>query len=141
MKRWILLCLVSCIFLTIGCSKKPGDITYQQLDYTLPNQEEIPSTLRQQIQLAKAYPFTMEYKQGEDLFLAVGYGQKPTGGYSVQVVAIGEAQGRVQVVTKLIAPSPDEYVTTVITYPIIVIQIKDPGVPIEFKTSIPTLKK
>jgi hypothetical protein len=55
---------------------------------------------------------------GDSLYIYVGWGEKPTGGYSVEITDV-ERSGNGELVVKTLfrAPAPDEMVTQVITYP------------------------
>ncbi len=55
---------------------------------------------------------------GEVRYLLVAWGEKPTGGYSVQVDGVERDMfGGVRMAVQLTAPGPDEMVTEAITYP------------------------
>lgn len=77
------------------------------------------------------------------LYLLVTYGEKPTGGYTVEITDITEQEGKIVVTANFTEPGEDEMVTQALTYPYDLAVIDDPGLPVEFKatgaeTGIPT---
>ncbi len=56
---------------------------------------------------------------GEHRYLLIAWGEKPTGGYKVEVKEgdIREWEGTIQVDAELVSPDPDDAVTQAITYP------------------------
>lgn len=77
------------------------------------------------------------------LYLLVTYGEKPTGGYTVEITEIAEKKGKLVVTAHFSEPGEDEMVTQALTYPYDLAIIDDPGLPVEFiatgvETGIPT---
>ena len=54
--------------------------------------------------------FQLSADQGE-LYLAVGYGTRPTSGYSIKVKALYETENAVYIQTELLGPSKEEKIT------------------------------
>ena len=94
----------------------------RDLEFTVIAKEEQPQALLEVIEEKKANPFQISYSLGDDLYLAVGYGEQQTGGYSISVDALYETENNVVVDTTLIGPSVDEKVIDSITYPYVVIK-------------------
>ncbi len=66
------------------------------------------------------------------LYLLVTYGEKPTGGYVVEITEIIEEEDKVVVTVHFTEPAEDEVVIQVLTYPYDLAMIDDPGKPVEF---------
>lgn len=137
MRKGIILLLLFGMILMIGCQARK-DISQNQLPYDLVIINEAPELLQDKILEEKETPFAFMYVQGKDLYIAVGYGEKPSGGYSIRIVSIQEEEDRIKVITELISPKPDEVVVTVLTYPFVIIKTKDMGVPVEVERRIRT---
>lgn len=60
-------------------------------------------------------------------------GEKPTGGYSIEVLNITELAGRVQIHAAVNAPPSGVNVIQMITYPSIVVKLPETGKPVEWK--------
>lgn len=73
---------------------------------------------------------SFEYKG--KLYLLVTYGEKPTGGYKVEITDISELDNKLVVTAFFTEPGEDEMVTEALTYPYDMAVIEDPGFPVEF---------
>ena len=93
---------------------------------------EIPGRLKTKIEENKTTAFKITYKDGEDLYIAVGYGERPTGGYSIAVNDLYLGENAIHITTTLIGPSKDETVTQVLTYPYIVVKTAFREEPVVF---------
>jgi len=79
------------------------------------------------------------------LYLLVTYGEKPTGGYDVEITGITEEEGKLVVTANFTEPGEDEMVTQALTYPYDLAMLDDPGLPVEFvatgaETEIPVIE-
>jgi hypothetical protein len=79
------------------------------------------------------------------LYLLVTYGEKSTGGYSVEITDITEEEGKLIVTADFSEPGEDEMVTQALTYPYDLAMLEDPGLPVEFvatgaETEIPVIE-
>lgn len=79
------------------------------------------------------------------LYLLVTYGEKPTGGYVVEITDITEKEGKLVVTAHFTEPGEDEMVTQALTYPYDLAMLEDPGLPVEFiatgaETEIPVIE-
>lgn len=67
---------------------------------------------------------------GDDRYIIVADGEKPTGGYSVNIEGIYESKNGIFVKTASISPAPGSIVPMIITYPVAVAKIKATNKPI-----------
>lgn len=110
-------------FWLCGCATQDStEAKLRDLEFTVVAEDEIPKTLAEVIDQKKTGPFQISYTLGENLYLAVGYGEQQTGGYSISVDELYETENYIVTDTTLIGPSPDEQVVQSITYPYIVIK-------------------
>lgn len=140
MKKIRKLIVLACLFVTclslIGCKSESTDIKkLKDLEFTVVKESEIPEELMQHIEEKKAneFKFTFYNKDKMDyLYIVVGYGQQPTGGYSISVDDLYLTNNSIYIDTSLIGPSKDDVVTQVVTYPYIVVKIEFIDKPVTF---------
>jgi len=112
---------------TLGCSAKeeiPED-KITDLDFTVVGEDQQPDSLKDIIAEKYADAFQISYTLGEDLYIAVGYGEQPSGGYSISVNAFYETEDTVVIDTTLIGPGKAENVTKTTTRPYIVVKTRN----------------
>lgn len=111
------------IFLMSGCAmEEDAEVKLRDLEFTVVAEEEQPDALLEVMEQKKTSPFQISYTLGEDLYLAIGYGEQQTGGYSISVDSLYETENHIVVDTTLIGPAADEIVTQSTTYPRVVIK-------------------
>lgn len=121
--------------MAIGCSagEEPTD-KLGDLDFTVVGEREQPDALKEIIAEKKTSAFQISYTIGGDLYIAVGYGEQPSGGYSICVNAFYETEDSLYLDTTLIGPGKAENVTATPTTPYIVIKTENiEGKPITFQ--------
>lgn len=106
-----------------GCAvQKNAEEKLRDLEFTVVAEEEQPEALKEVMEEKKISPFQISYTLGENLYLAIGYGEQQTGGYSISVDELYETESNIVINTTLLGPSPEEQVVQSITYPYIVIK-------------------
>ena len=121
----IMLILILNLTLMTGCvieedeKEKVNDI-----DFTVVPEENIPKELKTLIDNKKKGEFIVSYGDKENLFIAVGYGEQPIGGYSIQVKELYETKNNIFIDTEFIGPSKSEDVSQTLSYPYIVVQME-----------------
>ena len=94
-----LLCLLC------GCSfaaEKEEDS--RDLAYTVVSDDELPAELKDLIETKKAEPFKMTYEDQGYLYIVQGFGQKPAGGFSIQLQELYETENAIYFSALLIGP-------------------------------------
>lgn len=133
-KRLICLLVMVCIFLQgCGLSVVNPMEKIRDVDYTVMTQENIPDEVMREINSRKEKEFKLTFRDGENLYICVGYGHKDCGGYSVSVMNLYEAKNGVYVETQLTAPKeklPSD--KKLPTYPFIVIKTEYQEKPVVF---------
>lgn len=115
------------VFLTIGtlgCGSEeeiPED-KIKDIDFTVVGEDQQPDSLKDIIAEKYADPFQISYTLGEQLYIAIGYGEQPSGGYSISVNAFYETEDTLVIDTTLIGPGKAENVTKTPTRPYIVVK-------------------
>lgn len=110
------------LFLTSCQIVNQNDEKVADIEFTVVEEREIPEGLKVKIDEKKQTAFKITYKDDDDLYIAVGYGERPTGGYSIAVNDLYLGKNAIHITTSLIGPSKDETVTQVLTYPYIVVK-------------------
>lgn len=131
---YIALLLVT-IFMFTSCkaTKSVDDDKIRDVEYTVVDDEGLPDVVAAKIESVKTEPFKFSYTDGEFIYIAIGYGEQPTGGYSIQVSDLFETKNYVVIRTKLLGPTEKDAATTVLTYPYVVVKTTDLDLPVCFR--------
>lgn len=119
----LLLGIIGSGIIFTGCksqSTEPKKI--KDLEFTVVEDADVPEQLMEIINEKKKEPFKMSYSNDENLYIVVGYGEQPTGGYSISVDKLFLTDNAVYIDTNLIGPSEKDYVTNAVTYPYVVVK-------------------
>ena len=120
---WHLLPLLLLCFTLTGCSiAGQSDNKVKDLEFTVISQERLSDELKDIIEERKAEPFKLTYHDGDYLYLVVGYGEQPTGGYSIAVDELYLTEDAIKVKTTLLGPGPEDAKTKAPSYPYIVLK-------------------
>jgi hypothetical protein len=119
----LLLGIIGSGIIFTGCKSESTEIKkIKDLEFTVVEEADVPQQLMEIINEKKKEPFKMSYSNDENLYIVVGYGEQPTGGYSISVDKLFLTDNAVYIDTNLIGPSEKEYVTNAVTYPYVVIK-------------------
>lgn len=126
MKKIILAILcISLLVSALGCSsKKLSTQKLRDIDFTVVDEDDIPDELEDMIEEKEHEPFKLTYADQGELYIAVGYGEQKTSGYSIEVKELYETENAIYIHTNLIGPSNDERVLERKTYPYIVVKLE-----------------
>jgi len=72
-------------------------------------------------------------ESGGATYVLLSAGEKPTGGYSIEVQNVTESAGRIQIHAKVNEPAAGMSVIQMITYPTVIIKLPETGKPVEWK--------
>ena len=129
---WVVAMAV-CLFLS-GCSileKKEEKV--RDLTITPVPDSELPEELQTLIAQKMSAPFKMTYSTDENLYIAVGYGVQPTGGYSISVNELYLTDNSIVVNTELKGPEKGENAGAEQSFPYIVIRTEYLENPVVFQ--------
>ena len=123
------ICLIFCVITGItaaGCSIM-GQDTGQRVavEFTVVPADEVPSGLMEIIESHKTEEIQMTWEGDEGMYLIRGYGEQPTGGYSIIVDAVELGEDGLHVTTTLIGPSNEEKPAQEPSCPYIVLRVED----------------
>jgi hypothetical protein len=145
-KKIILSILIGTILLAAGCTrnndlkveptslvtptkkekKAPQGIAFNKIKFEKIKDSDAPKELVDKIEKLKrerGFAFTVDDKSGY-IYIAVFMGEKPTGGYSIEVTDVSDSEGRTGVLVKEIEPNKGDIVTQVLTQPYTIIKAK-----------------
>ena len=117
-----------------GCSasKDSGD-KVRDLDFTVAGDMDVPDELKNLIAEKQQQPFKLTYSDEQNLYIAVGYGVQPTGGYSISVNELYLTDNSIVVNTELKGPEKGENAGAGQSFPYIVIRTEYLENPVVFQ--------
>lgn len=134
-KRYVRAILTALLLIVVcsGCSMiSKEQIKLRDLDMTVLSEERIPEELLSIVNEKKGQPFSLTYKDNQNLFICIGYGEQKSVGYSVVVDELYLTDSTIVVKTSLLGP--DEVPRTqTLSYPYIVIRTELLDLPVMFE--------
>lgn len=132
-RKIAIITIVMLCFLCSGCALLSEEtVKLRDLDMTVLSEERIPEELMRIIEEKKEQPFSLTYKDRENLFICIGYGEQKTGGYSVAVNELYLTDSSIQVNTSLLGPEKENRESQA-SYPYIVIRTELLDLPVVFE--------
>lgn len=129
------LCLLFVVVLS-GCEKvgqgSTGGTRGKDWNYTVVPVKDCPEDFLKEIEKKKVNELQMTYEDGAYLYIAVGYGEQSTGGYSIKVQGLYEKGENLCIETSLVGPEEDDVVRQKVSYPYIVIKTEKTEKNIDF---------
>ncbi|MDD6057226.1 MAG: protease complex subunit PrcB family protein [Clostridiales bacterium] len=108
-----------------GCSiEEKSGTKIRDLDYEIVEEDAIPEELLGMIAEKKEADFKLTYETGESRYIARGYGEQATGGYSIRVKDCYLASNAILIDTELLGPRKGETTSPNPSYPYIVLKIE-----------------
>lgn len=127
----IVMCGIFCSCSITGVSKE-NESDKEDVEFDIVSDEKLPSELKKIINERKEKLFKTTFEDGGDLYIVVGYGKQPTGGYSIKVNELYETNNGLYIKTEFMGPSKSETVTQAVSYPYIVVKTKYSDKPVVF---------
>ena len=120
MKRLIVSC-AACVLPLFLAAAASGCVTRHT---AVIDREDEPEELSAMIEEEKEHPFRVIYADQGELYIAEGYGEQPTTGYSVAVKELYETKDAVRIRTNLLGPEKGEDIKEIATFPYVVVQLE-----------------
>ena len=137
MKKYFIYVLVLTIFIGLtagGCGvRELSDDKKGDVDYTVVPEEDLPETLKGAIAERMTKPFKLSYVDKDELYLVTGYGEQPSGGYSVVINDLYLTDNTIVFETTLVGPDESDNVSSGTTYPYIVVKTEYIDYEVVFK--------
>ncbi len=125
MRKTLFLVGVFLVLVLVGCSfRESSDKNKTAIDFTVAAKDSIPDEIVKTIDGKKSEEFAMSFTVDGYTYIAVGYGEQATGGYSIRVDEMYETDSSVGIHTTLVGPAAGEAVNKMATYPYIVVKIE-----------------
>lgn len=124
-KKIILMMMVVCVIVcAAGCEKeeKESKERGKDWDYTVVAVRDCPEDFLKELEEKKVNAFQMTYMDGEYLYIAMGYGEQATGGFSIAVKGLYESGDKLCFETELMGPGKDEVVKEKPSYPFVIVK-------------------
>lgn len=119
----ILAAATACI--SAGCVRRYTETEkIRDLEVTVVGRHEEPEELSAMIDEEKEHSFRMTYADQGVLYIAEGYGEQPTTGYSVAVKELYETENAIYIATNLLGPEKGEEIKKIATFPYVVVQLE-----------------
>lgn len=129
-----LLVWVFVVRILTGCSvEKENQEKVRDLEFTVVGEADLPEELKNLIAEKKMAPFKLTYSNDQGLFIAVGYGEQPSGGYSITVEELYLTENAIVIDTELQGPEKGETVGAEKSYPFVVIRTEQLENPVIFQ--------
>jgi hypothetical protein len=113
--------------------EKTGQDKVRDLEFTVTAEADLPQELQKLIQEKKAAPFKLTYSNDQGLYIAVGYGEQATGGYSICVNELYLTENAIVIDTELKGPEKGEPAGVEKSYPYIVVRTEYLENPVIFR--------
>ena len=117
--------LICIIFLSImpmtGCSENTSG-EHTNIDYTVVENEDLPTELKKLIDSKKANTLRMTYTTKDYTYVVAGFGTKETSGYSIKVNDVYKSGDAIYADFTLMGPAENEAVNETATTPYIVLK-------------------
>lgn len=135
MKKVVAILLLFCMLASLsGCKTETAkDKKLRDLDFTVVENVDQPDQLKKKIEEKKIQHMKLSYSDGDFLYVAVGYGEQKTGGFSIQVNNFYETENAVYIDTTLLGPNKSDTVTQTLTYPYVVVKTEFIDKPIVYQ--------
>lgn len=112
--------------LLTGCGLRGEAIVkIRDLEFTVMEEDQVPKALKEVIDENLGTEMKLSYQNEGELYIARGFGEQKTGGYSIAVEQCYLGEDGIHVKFQLIGPSKEEKLAQEPSYPYIVIKTED----------------
>ena len=139
-KMWIISILILVVLIILGmqiqgCKFKiiPQEQEQREVEFVIVSEECIPKEIQTLIETRKEEEIKLTYVDNNNRYIIIGYGKQKTGGYSIYIKDFYATDNALYVDTCLLGPQKDSKIKDVPSYPVIVLQISEMGLPVVFK--------
>ena len=118
-----------------GCGFKiiSEEETKREIPFVIVSEECLPKELHSFIEQKKEKEIKSTYVDAKDRYIIIGYGKQNSGGYSIYIKDLYVTDNAIYVDTSLLGPKEKSKKENIPSYPVIVLQISEMGLPVVFK--------
>lgn len=136
-KMLLVIGLLAWVFLVrilTGCSvDKTEQEKVRDLKFTVVGENDLPQELKDLVAEKKAAPFKLTYSNDQGLYIAVGYGEQATGGYSICVNELYLTENAILIDTELKGPEKGTDANAQRSYPYVTVLTEKLDHPVIFQ--------
>ncbi|XCP85745.1 protease complex subunit PrcB family protein [Roseburia hominis] len=109
-----------------GCSvQKKQKEGRKPIEYTIIEDDEVPEGFQNMIEEESHTLMCLTWEDEDGIYIARGYGEQETSGYSIEVKECSMQEGIIYIHTSLIGPAKDEKISDTPTCPYIVLRVQE----------------
>lgn len=117
-----------------GCSGgQSEEPKVADLEFTVVPDSDLSDVIKAAIEERKSSPFHLTYKEGDNMFMIVGYGQQQGSGYSISVNEAYLTENTICLETSLIGPSTESQTNGTTSFPYIVVKTESREATVIYK--------
>ena len=118
-----------------GCNFKiiPEEQEKREVEFVIVSEECLPKEVLQLIENRKNEVIKLTYVDENNRYIIIGYGKQKTGGYSIYIKDFYATDNALYVDTCLMGPKTKNKTKECPSYPVIVLQTSELGLPVVFK--------
>ena len=122
------------IMSAIGCNFKiiPEEEKKREVKFVILSEECIPKEVAILIENRKKEPMKLTYVDEKSRYIIIGYGEQKSGGYSIYIKEFYATENALYVDTCLMGPKTKKENQKRPSYPVIVLQTAELGLPVVF---------
>lgn len=141
--RWLTLCIAAMLMvLFTGCSSSEGtsaeyDPNMPDLEYEIAQSKDLPQKVNEKIFNKQKEQFGFTYRDEDVMYIVFGFGEQPTGGYSIQVAALKDETDKIILEANLLPPGKEEVISPSPSYPVMILKIQDNDKDVSFRLNKP----
>ena len=124
----LIISLPGCNIKVVNTEEKREDVSF-----AIVSKECLPDSLAKLMEERKENTVKLTYMDQGKRYVVVGYGKQKTSGYSIYIKEFYKTGNALYVDTCLMGPQDKEKIKKVESYPMIVLQISEMGMPVVFK--------
>ena len=139
-RTWIVSIIILGILIVLGLQVQgckfriiPEEQERREVEFVIVSEECIPNEIKTIIENRKEEEIKLTFADGKDRYIIIGYGKQNTGGYSIYIKDFYATQNALYVDTCLLGPKKESKQKEVPSYPVMVLQISEMGLPVVFK--------
>ena len=105
----------------------------REVEFVIVSEECLPKEVLQLIEKRKKEVMKLTYVDEKNRYIIIGYGEQKTGGYSIYIKEFCVVDNALYVDTCLMGPKEENKGKNCVSYPVIVLQTSELGLPVVFK--------
>lgn len=128
------ICCVILLMGIMGCNFRiiPEEEEKREVEFVIVSEECIPREVAMLIENRKKEEMKLTYVDEENRYIIIGYGEQKSGGYSIYIKEFYATENALYVDTCLMGPKTKNENKECLSYPVIVLQTSELGLPVVF---------